>query len=307
MSDDFEHLRKLSEAGVARRMSSELVLTSDTDSFMVGETVYVGGTLPGKIAYIGETCFASGEWAGVSLDEELGKHNGWIGGHQYFQCNPGHGVFSRLTRLSRERLGSPPPHERERSSAERSQPGSRRTSRSSPGSVLPPGTVLPPSGRRSSSPNKVALPTRRSSSHGEVYPHFHHANGTPPDHVTSRVKVTPDHVTSRVKVTEPPPRAGDRVSVSSLSVGRKLGTARFVGETEFAEGTWVGIQLDEPRGRNDGSVAGKRYFESRPHYGLFAPLARVTLVQRRPSGELDRRRSHTEFRSAHCADEDGYY
>lgn len=40
---------------------------------MIGDRVWVGGTKPGRIAYIGETKFAPGDWAGVVLDEPIGK------------------------------------------------------------------------------------------------------------------------------------------------------------------------------------------------------------------------------------------
>lgn len=50
-----------------------VVLTEDTDSFIIGERVWVGGTKPGQIAYIGETQFAPGDWAGIVLDDPIGK------------------------------------------------------------------------------------------------------------------------------------------------------------------------------------------------------------------------------------------
>lgn len=67
---------------------------------------------------------------------------------------------------------------------------------------------------------------------------------------------------------------GDRVVVS----GSKFGTLKYLGKIHVAEGVWCGIQLDEPLGKNDGSVSGKRYFTCQQRYGLFSPLARVEKV-----------------------------
>ena len=69
-------------------------------------------------------------------------------------------------------------------------------------------------------------------------------------------------------------RVGDRVVVS----GTKFGTLKYLGKIHVAEGTWCGIQLDDPLGKNDGSVSGKRYFTCQQRYGLFSPLARVEKV-----------------------------
>lgn len=50
------------------------------------------------------------------------------------------------------------------------------------------------------------------------------------------------------------------------------GTIRFIGPTSFKAGIWVGVELDSPSGKNDGSVQGIRYFsceKTNGKYGLF--------------------------------------
>lgn len=42
------------------------------------------------------------------------------------------------------------------------------------------------------------------------------------------------------------------------------GEVAFIGSTEFASGKWVGIILDDPKGKNNGTVLGKSYFQVKP-------------------------------------------
>lgn len=57
-----------------------------------------------------------------------------------------------------------------------------------------------------------------------------------------------------ISPTQPNFYIGERVAVDSMGV---VGTLKFLGEAEFKEGLWAGIQLDIlGSGKNDGSVKG---------------------------------------------------
>src|SRR6266404_6352249 len=62
-----------------------------------------------------------------------------------------------------------------------------------------------------------------------------------------------------------------------INLGR--GVVRFCGTTSFSSGKWVGIELSEPVGKNDGSVQGVTYFSCRTDHGVFVKASQVKLVQ----------------------------
>lgn len=42
---------------------------------------------------------------------------------------------------------------------------------------------------------------------------------------------------------------GEHVTVTSSRGFSKSGTIKFVGNVQFANGTWVGVELDQPEGK----------------------------------------------------------
>ncbi|EPQ32029.1 uncharacterized protein PFL1_00227 [Pseudozyma flocculosa PF-1] len=73
------------------------------------------------------------------------------------------------------------------------------------------------------------------------------------------------------------PGARCAVDLAGGAAAGRRGTVRFVGPTKFAAGIWVGVEYDEPVGKNDGSVAGERYFACRNLHGSFVKPDKVTV------------------------------
>nr|XP_022340685.1 CAP-Gly domain-containing linker protein 1-like isoform X8 [Crassostrea virginica] len=236
-----EMVQKLPDRKGRLRGPDSLPPPPPADDFIIGDRVWVSGTKPGHISYIGETKFAAGEWAGVVLDNAEGKNDGSVQGVRYFQCEPKRGVFSRISKLSRT----------PGISSETPKPEDCVSESGGSISVKANGTTHLPSSLRPTTPKPISASRALS---------------------TSSSSLNKAGIASTPTAKKPSLKIGDRVLVS----GTKTGTLRYIGATDFAKGDWAGVELDEKQGKNDGAVSGKRYFECRPMFGLFAPVHKVT-------------------------------
>ncbi|XP_058143776.1 CAP-Gly domain-containing linker protein 4 [Dasypus novemcinctus] len=269
----------------------------------LGDRVIIAGQKVGTLRFCGTTEFASGQWAGIELDEPEGKNNGSVGKIQYFKCASKYGIFAPLSKISkakdrRKNIVYTPStkavpltrsqkidvtHVTSKVNTGLMTPKKDSTSEST--LSLPPGEEL-----KTVTEKDVTLLGSISSSsstssveHKQSYPKKSNASS----HIKKTMSKSPS-VSSRASAglnssstsvanntrCEGELHLGERV----LVVGQRIGTIKFFGTTNFAPGYWYGIELEKPHGKNDGSVGGVQYFSCSPRYGIFAPPSRVQRI-----------------------------
>ena len=264
--------------------------TNGDRSLQVGDRVLVSGK-PGLLAFLGNTQFAKGTWAGIILDSFDGKNNGSVNDVQYFKCEPSRGLFARPEKIkfvsrgeqdqsrSTEQPRPPLPTNDKTPVQTKFEVGDRILVDGLKEGIIGflgetqfskgiwAGVILDsPEGKNNGTLNDVkyfecepnyGLFTRPhklkliSKSVDKDSPQRPPSSVTPVQGASQRAsQPTPVDL----KALHEKLKIGDHVLVGGI----KEGILRYLGPTEFAKGIWVGVELPEPMGKNDGAISGKR-------------------------------------------------
>ncbi|XP_039992669.1 CAP-Gly domain-containing linker protein 4-like isoform X3 [Xiphias gladius] len=239
----------LTAAGLRSRTPSASSSACEGPEVRLGERVLVVGQRTGVVQFYGKTSFAPGLWLGIELDKPSGKNDGSVGGVRYFSCPTKHGIFAPPSRV--QRIHGSVDCLSELSSSRLSHPfsGTIRRSFSTSSAIATPKETSrrsPVARRRwsnlsgvsSGAPGKVAGSSPSAISDGQVRLHV-----------------------------------GMQVLLNSAN---EMAFIRYLGTADFAPGLWLGLELRSPKGKNDGSVGGRRYFTCRPSHGVLVRPSRVT-------------------------------
>ena len=272
---DISHMTSVVFMIVIGIASVDTVHPAITDEFKLGDCVWVSGVKKGTIAFIGETQFAPGVWAGILLDEPIGKNDGSVNGVRYFACQPLCGIFAKLSTLTSHPVDSSSvPHKvpvaadvsksldtasdvagssdsqpLQDGQSDGSQANNEGTTRAGAGTGR--ASKLPATSSRPSGLARLSRSTGTASSSNSSLSQ----TAATTNQSQSEAAAAADVSTGNKTAGSPHAlKVGERVVIG----GNKAGTLRYFGTTHFAKGEWAGIELDEPVGKNDGSVEGKR-------------------------------------------------
>uniref|UniRef100_A0A8C4HRL2 CAP-Gly domain-containing protein n=1 Tax=Dicentrarchus labrax TaxID=13489 RepID=A0A8C4HRL2_DICLA len=229
-------------------LSDKAKIQLATMGIRLGDCVVIAGQKVGTLRFCGSTEFSGGLWAGVELDKPEGKNDGSVAGVQYFTCRMKHGIFAPLSKISK-------PLERHKTST---------TKTSTP--IRPPRRIDLSRITSKINTGKEQVIEGSNCHRSETLFFFFSFFLLSLPGLRSRTPSASSSVCGGPEV-----RLGERV----LVVGQRTGVVQFYGKTRFAPGLWLGIKLDKPSGKNDGSVGGVRYFSCPPKHGVFAPPSRV--------------------------------
>mmetsp|Transcript_39185 Transcript_39185/g.87710 ORF Transcript_39185/g.87710 Transcript_39185/m.87710 type:complete len:421 (+) Transcript_39185:77-1339(+) len=267
----------------------------------VGKRVQWCGTW-GTAKYVGSVNFAAGEWIGIELDEPKGLHNGTVFKQSYYACQPKYGVFCQPFDLEATEdvpaVISPPVQAASSASVTGIAVGATVAWKGTSGVVQHVGKVDFADGEWIG----IALEADKGVHNGELFGkrYFscapkrgifckpYEVEGAAPAAAAAPVVSAPQAavpVAAAPQAAVPAAVPASTPSAGGVAVGQKVtwnahgaaGTVAYVGSVDFADGSWVGLQLDEAKGMHDGELFGKRYFSCQSKHGVFCQAAELTV------------------------------
>ncbi|KAL3867597.1 hypothetical protein ACJMK2_040479 [Sinanodonta woodiana] len=240
-SVDVSHVTSKIDTGLTKSRTSSISSLAEIE---VGDRVIVAGQRKGTVKFVGETKFAPGIWYGVELDRPVGKNDGSVNGETYFTCRMKHGVFAPPSRIQKIVLET------------EEGLGDKRFSSNESLDTISWGAVS----------EKV---DKRHSGIG-----VGGASGRP----KTPVKRPKSGLGGESIMRTPGSSSNFKLEIGmSVFCNNELGVIKYIGPTDFGDGIWVGVELRIPKGKNDGSVQGKRYFHCKPEHGVLVRPSKITV------------------------------
>lgn len=247
---------RFSEANGILSSSSSSVNSEDVH---IGSQVYLVDKKSGIVRFIGLTQFASGIWYGIELSRPLGKNDGSVKGVRYFQCPDQYGIFVQFPRIARllplsspktvsSSFTSPDAFESDETSSDMSMTVSGASS-------------LDVNVHQLNGHDRPSLPAKPTN--GNI--NFSTNSSTNLSSNFSRTmslrRSDMTRSSSKAVLQNPPSKEQSwlRVGVNVL-VNGMVASLRYIGPVHFTDGIFLGVELRNPNGKNDGSIDGKRYF-----------------------------------------------
>jgi len=255
----------------------------------------------GTLRYIGKLHFNNNDniWVGIELDTETGKNNGTIDSHLYFRCKDNFGIFVKPDQVRKLNVKPPPYKVGERVEVSAQLFGHIRyigTTHFAKGEWC--GIELEDDdGSTTRGRNNGCIGEHRyftcAPTRGVFVPTSHLQEEQQKTNKKTTGSGAKEHVTSTtlkavdVKKLNSWNGGASKPSKSKkkIKVGMKVklnqtnveACIRFIGETNFSDGIWIGLELQTPDGKNNGTVQGRKYFSCKSNHGLMIRYSHVSI------------------------------
>ncbi|XP_065219463.1 serine-rich adhesin for platelets isoform X2 [Planococcus citri] len=137
------------------------------------------------------------------------------------------------------------------------------------------------SGKSSLTVSQISTGNKLSSSHDDLQK----SSNVPTTTTTASAPARPTNIFVSGQYFPTAVNIKKSLTESSVAVGKRVrlgsgkeGVLHFVGQTQFGEGTWCGVELDQEEGTTNGTVDNVRYFSCAENRGVFALIENVDLV-----------------------------